>query len=175
MTSCKTYTAFLGERRLASGVLDQVLRVVQAAEAKTALVFADDTGDLVKLNTPSDVAEALLVEALAGEAASVAKPAHVDVRLLPRHLDWLQAQPGGPSAAIRRLVDAARRDGTGRARQAQEAAYRFISMLAGDFPGFEAASRALFAGDRAQFEQAAASWPADVQTYGLQLAGDALA
>ncbi|HEY2662259.1 MAG TPA: DUF2239 family protein [Caulobacteraceae bacterium] len=174
MTSPKTYTAFFGERRLASGALDDVLRAIQAAQTPVALVFADDTGDLIKLNTPADVAEALVAEALAMEGAPPPKPVCVEVRLLPRHLDWLQAQPGGPSAAMRRLVDAARRDRTGRARQAREAAYRFISMLAGDFPGFETASRALFAGDRACFEEAAASWPSDVQAYGLSLAGEGL-
>ena len=71
-----------------------------------------------------------------------------EVTLLPRHWQWLGSQPGGASAALRRLVDEARRTHAGRdrVRRAQEAAYRFMSAMAGDEPGFEEATRALFAG-----------------------------
>ena len=170
MTPPKTYTAFVGDRRLAAGALADVLAAVQAQPARTALVFADDSGELVKLNTPAEIATAL-----AEAPTPPTVPQMIEARLLPRHVAWLQAQPGGPSAAIRRLVDAARQAGTGRSRQAQEAAYRFISMVAGDHEGFEAASRALFAGDRALFDAAMASWPADLRRYSLDLAGDGVA
>lgn len=66
-----------------------------------------------------------------------------EVTLLPRHWDWLATQPGGPSVAIRKLVEEARRT-TGardRNRAAQEAACHFMSSMAGNFPGFEEASR----------------------------------
>lgn len=60
----------------------------------------------------------------------------------------MSAQPGGASAAIRRLVDEARRsdDGAEVGRRAQEAAFRFMNAVAGDLPGFEDAVRALYAG-----------------------------
>ena len=68
-----------------------------------------------------------------------------EVTLLPRHWDWLASQPGGASVALRKLVDQARRDNEAQdaKRQRQEAAYRFMSSMAGDLPGFEEASRAL--------------------------------
>ncbi|MBO1908606.1 DUF2239 family protein [Microvirga sp. 3-52] len=51
-----------------------------------------------------------------------------EVTLLPRHWDWLATQPGGASAALRRLVDEARRSGGTRQqkRATQEAAYQFM-------------------------------------------------
>lgn len=94
-----------------------------------------------------------------------------EVTLLPRHWEWLAAQPGGASVTLRKLVEEARRT-TGsqqKVRQAQEAAYRFMSAMAGDFPGFEEASRALFADDRNRFEQHMAEWPVDIRNYAMRL------
>lgn len=94
-----------------------------------------------------------------------------EVTLLPRHWEWLAAQPGGASVTLRKLVEEARRT-TGaqqKVRQAQEAAYRFMSAMAGDFPGFEEATRALFADDRDRFEQHMTEWPVDVRNYALRL------
>jgi hypothetical protein len=64
--------------------------------------------------------------------------------------------------ALRKLVEAARREteGPGRRRAARDAAYRFASVMAGDRPGFEDMSRALFAGDAEGFEARIADWPA---------------
>ena len=170
MSTPPTYTAFLHDRRIAAGALPEVLAQVTARDARTALVFEDATGDLVKLSTPAEIAAAL-----AGPAPPAAQPNDLTVRLLPRHIAWLQAQPGGPAAAIRRLVDAARQDGAGQPRQARDAAYRFLSQMAGDRPGFEAATRALYAGDGAAFDAACADWPADLRVYGRQLAVNGLA
>lgn len=96
-----------------------------------------------------------------------------EVTLLPRQWEWLAAQPGGASQVLRRLVDAARRaDGGESVRRARhEAAYRFLSALAGDLPGFEEATRALFAGDGEGFEARTAGWPADIRSHALKLAG----
>jgi hypothetical protein len=95
-----------------------------------------------------------------------------EVTLLPRHWDWLAQQPGGASVALRKLVDAARRTGEDgqQRRQAQEAAYRFMSAMAGDKPHYEDAIRALFANDPARFEKLIAAWPADVRVHALVLA-----
>jgi uncharacterized protein len=93
-----------------------------------------------------------------------------EVTLLPRHWAWLASQPGGASVVLRRLVDEARRtdDAKGRTRGAQEAAYRFMS--AGNLPYYEEALRALFANDRARFEQIVAPWPKDIHFHAIQLA-----
>lgn len=95
-----------------------------------------------------------------------------EVTLLPRHWDWLGLQPGGASVALRKLVEEARRASgdRDRVRAAQDAAYRFISAIAGNLPGFEEASRALFAYDRRRFGDLIAGWPEDVRDYAIELA-----
>ena len=84
-----------------------------------------------------------------------------EVTLLPRHWDWLAAQPGGASVALRKLVEQARRDNEvrDRKRERQEAAYLFMCSLAGNLPGFEEATRALYADDRKRYAEQVASWP----------------
>lgn len=82
-----------------------------------------------------------------------------EVSLLPRHWEWLGAQPGGASAALRRLVDAARKGNEQEVRDAVEAAHRFLWDIAGNLPGFESASRALFAYDFALFQALIKDWP----------------
>src|SRR3546814_13839563 len=84
-----------------------------------------------------------------------------EVTLLPRHWDWLAAQPGGASVALRKLVEQAMRDDRQTRRAAQEAAYRVMTALAGDLPGYEEAIRALFAGDRPRLENHTAGRQAD--------------
>mgnify|MGYP001765632691 CR=1 FL=1 len=48
-------------------------------------------------------------------------------------------------------------------RAAQERAYHFMSAMAGDLPGFEEATRALFAGDAERLAAHTAAWPPDVR------------
>jgi hypothetical protein len=98
-----------------------------------------------------------------------------EVTLLPRHWDWLGAQPGVASIALRKLVDAARatHGGADRRRLAQQSADRFMSALAGNEPGHEEAARALYAGDQARFAQSMVAWPADVRDHALRLAASA--
>ena len=95
-----------------------------------------------------------------------------EVTLLPRHWEWLNSQPGGASVALRRLVEDARRvrAGADRKRRSQEVAYRFMSAMAGDRPGFEEATRALFASDRDRFTTHTAGWPVDVRRHARALA-----
>lgn len=94
-----------------------------------------------------------------------------EVTLLPRHWEWLAEQPNGASAALRRLVEEARLadNGSTARRQATEAAYRFLSTIAGSLPGFEEATRALFAGDWKGFEEKTAEWPGGIRIYAERL------
>jgi hypothetical protein len=55
-------------------------------------------------------------------------------------------------------------------RQAQEAAYRFMNAMAGDRPGFEEATRAMFAGDIGRLQPLVSKWPRDIRNHVLSLA-----
>ncbi len=95
-----------------------------------------------------------------------------EVTLLPRHWEWLTAQPGSASVVLRKLIDEARRTHVGkdRRRRAQERAYHFMSAMAGNMPGFEEATRVLFANDQPRFHELVAPWPEDVRDHAIALA-----
>src|SRR5205085_7377519 len=95
-----------------------------------------------------------------------------EVTLVPRHWEWLGAQPGGASVALRKLVDDARRASgdRDRSRAARDAAYHFMSTMAGNLANFEEASRALFAHDRRRFAGLIAEWPGDIRDHIVRLA-----
>ena len=182
-------TAFAGPGRIASGELRHVaLKAKQAFDAgKPVLVFEDGSGRVVELPLELPAADLLkrLAEPLAAAASEKQAPRGPgrpklgvvarEVTLLPRHWDWLAAQPGGASVALRKLVEDARKVGGGedRRRAAQEATYRFMQAMAGDFAGYEDVARALFAGDIGKFEQHSATWPEDVRDHAALLAADA--
>jgi hypothetical protein len=100
-----------------------------------------------------------------------------EVTLLPRHWDWLGAQPGGASVALRKLVETSLKTqgGVGRVRAAQETAGRVMTAVAGDLPGYEEATRALYARDGARFAGLVADWPTDVREFVARLAADVFA
>jgi hypothetical protein len=60
--------------------------------------------------------------------------------------------------------------GKDKMRHSQEVAYRFMSAMAGNFPGFEEATRALFAGDSERFNSLVAPWSIDIRDHALKLA-----
>lgn len=164
------YTAFWGTQRIATGSLADVALAVRLAPE--ALVFAAD-GRQTDIDTRGSEAE--IRARLAPPLRSRGRPSlgvqPREVTLLPRQWDWLAKQPGGASAALRRLVDAARRSPEAETRAAREAAYRFMSAIAGDMPGYEEALRALFAGDGVALAAHMAGWPKDVREHALILAG----
>ena len=185
-----TCTAFAGYKRIASGPPDQVALAVRAAlDAKLdhpLLVFDDANGrpmDFDLRGTPQEILARFAPEETADQHPEPTRgPGRPklgvvarEVTLLPRHWDWLAAQPGGASAALRKLVDAARvtHADADRRRLAQQSADRFMSALAGNEPGYEEAARALDAGDRARFAQSMMAWPTDVRDHALRLAAAA--
>lgn len=187
-----TYTSFDGFRRLAAGPLAANALAVKAARESGSpgpiLIFDDATGrsfDIDTRGSAEDLVSYLEAAIPPGPASAPAEEAGSpgrgrpklgvvarEVTLLPRHWDWLAAQPGGASVALRKLVDAARRESvdSDRARQARERAYHFMLAIAGDLPRYEEATRALFAGDRQRFEEQIADWPADVREHAVALA-----
>jgi hypothetical protein len=178
-----TYTAFLEGRRLTSGPLHEVavaiLRAQKAQPQGHALVFSNASGlsaDLDLRGSEEAVAARYAVAAPTQAPKGRGRPrlgvVAREVTLLPEHWEWLSGQPGGASVALRKLVHDARRKGgdRDRTRHARERAYQAMSTLAGDFAGFEEASRALFAGDHELLVAQMAAWPEDVRAYVLQLA-----
>jgi len=185
-------TAFSGPQRIASGELRHVaMKAKQAFDLhpdRPVLVFDDADGRTVEVPLELPAADLLRLLAQPQLAASTdvapapRRPGRPklgvvarEITLLPRHWDWLAAQPGGASVALRRLVEDARKVSSGddRRRAAQEATFRFMQAMAGDLPGFEEASRALFAGDVARFEEHVARWADDVRDHATWLATDA--
>jgi hypothetical protein len=173
--------AFEGSNRIASGDLrDVALAAKEVADrGGSVLIFADETSEVVEVDfrgTPEDVLDRLIPpEPPRAPGRPRLGVVAREVTLLPRHWEWLNRQPGGASVALRKLVEEARRTSKekDRVREAREAAYRFISAMAGNEPGFEEAARALFAGDRQRFELMAGGWPPDVRDHAKRLAARA--
>lgn len=180
-------TAFAGTRKIAKGALVDVALAVRSLGASlndaAILVIDDASGAVLDLDLRGSTADVIdrLTTHEVRDAAAPAKRTRGrpklgvvarEVTLLPRHWDWLAAQPGGASQALRRLVDQARRadDGTTARRLAHERTYRFMAAMTGDLPGFEEATRALFSGDLAALARTIKPWPQDVQDYTLELA-----
>ncbi|HMF75006.1 MAG TPA: DUF2239 family protein [Bryobacteraceae bacterium] len=191
-TSC---TAFFGTTRIASGDLRQVLAkattVLDPTQWTQLLIFDNATSSPMEVDfrgTAEDVLQRIpeLPPGLAAETIPVEEDARRpgrpklgvvarEVTLLPRHWDWLASQPGGASVALRKLVEHARvaNQGRDRQRRAQEAAYRFLSAMAGNESGFEEATRALFAGKPERFDEVVEPWPLDIREHAKSLAAPA--
>ncbi len=189
------YSAFANDRLLGRGSYADIAQALAAAGPlkHPVLVFDDASG--APVDAPHSPEQAALLARLRGGAtaaqppdpAKAARPPRQspgrprlgvvarEVTLLPRHWEWLASQPGGASAALRRLVDQARKSNekADRRRLAGEKSYRFMSAIAGHRPGFEEAARALFAADGAAFRAHIARWPKDVRAHLTDLAQDA--
>lgn len=164
------YTCFDGTRRLGSGTPAEIVRLIRPLGERQVQVFDDHTGrptDLDLRGSDADIAERYPLPDSRGRGRPRLGVVAREVTLLPRHWDWLATQPGGASVALRKLVDEARRtqaDSDSR-RRCRDRAYHFLSAIAGDYPGFEEAIRALYAGDDAALQQQTADWPADVREH----------
>jgi hypothetical protein len=191
----KSCTAFNGNQRVASGNLLKVARkvkkIIDQDEQASILIFDDGTSELVEVDfrgTMQNVLERLEKPTAGMDSTNASsdrdQPSQRgpgrpklgvvsrEVTLLPRHWDWLNSQPGGASVALRKLVEEARRVNSGKdkVRHSKEVAYRFMSAMAGNFPGFEEATRALFAGDSERFNSLVAPWAIDIRDHARKLA-----
>lgn len=174
------YAAFSGQTLLIHGELAEVVSQLKTLpEDASVLLFDDSTGRCVDLDLHGTLADALArLPQAAPEGALKTGPGRPrlgvvarEITLLPRHWEWLADQPGGASVALRKLVEAASRANRARdmARQALEACHNFMSIMAGDRPGFEDAARALFAGDFKRVPDFMAGWPADIRQHAEDL------
>ncbi len=186
-SSPRTAIAFAGPLRIAAGPLPDVAAAV-AARAESGpdvqvLVLDAVTSEPIELDLRGTVEEvrARLTAPVPESPRPVGRPklgvVAREVTLLPRHWDWLAAQPGSASVTLRKLVEKARLEGgdDDRIRLARDSAYRFMLAAAGDEAGYEEANRALFAGDRDRFEAMTQSWPPDVRDHARDLAERAFA
>jgi uncharacterized protein len=182
------FTAFEGQRRLASGPIGEVALAIKGTTRPSAspiTIFSDSSGRPIDLDLRGSNAEVLarlsaispaVTEEAPNEPRGRGRPklgvVAREVTLLPRHWEWLAAQPGGASVALRKLVEEARKANGDRDRHraARDAAYHFMSAMAGNLQNFEEASRALFADDRRRFTSLIAPWPTDIRDHVVKLA-----
>jgi hypothetical protein len=189
VTSHLKAIAFEGGTRIATGELSSVALAARTALARPnhepILIFNATSSETIELDLRGSRDDVL--GRLPAPPAHATEPARGpgrpklgvvarEVTLLPRHWDWLAKQPGGASVALRKLVEHASRSNAGkdRIRTAQNAAYRFMSVMAGDRAGFEDAARALFAGDAATFDRLVSAWPRDISNHLKTLATGAM-
>lgn len=167
--------AFDGERLIATGSLADALPAIWAAR-NSVLVFEAGYARPVEVDLRGSLDEArarLSTAPSKGPGRPKLGVTPREVTLLPRHWEWLASQSGGASITLRKLVEAAMRDPAEEAKVAKEAAYRFMTAMAGNCPNFDEANRALFAGDRRKFEDETQNWPPDVRAFTLDLAASA--
>ena len=191
----ETYTVFNGHQHITTGSLPSAALAFKQLLAENAagpvLLFNDATGrsmDVDIRGTDQEVLARLPVtEATASsETSEPTEPTPEttrgrgrpklgvvarEVTLLPRHWEWLATQSGGASVALRKLVEDARRAHSEKdwLRNAQERTYHFMSAIGGDLPGFEEASRALFAKDNEKLKELLAGWPEGVRHHTIRL------
>ncbi len=174
------FTVFDGPRRLMTGARSDaalaIRRALDEGAAGPVIAFDDSTGAEVDFDlrgSEEQIAERLAEknETARGRGRPKLGVVAREVTLLPRHWDWLAAEPGGASVTLRRLVDQARRNDGGASddRRGKSAAFRFLSTMAGDLPGFEEAIRAIFADDATAFARCSLVWPADVIAHAARL------
>ena len=178
MEEVKTYSAFAGDKLVAAGELKVMLAAAKAHLDETGalhglLIFEDRSGRLVDFDFRGTVEQVL--ERAAPERAGPGRPklgvVSREVSLLPSHWEWLEEQPNGISAALRRLVDEAKKRDPAEqhARRTRDAISRFMSAMAGNRPNFEDASRALYAKDHERLEQLIRKWPKDIRNHVMRL------
>lgn len=177
MRSVERFSAFSGTEHFFEGTLPDVTDAIRKRLAilpdSQILVFSQATG------LQTDIYLDLPAKRFDETVSPTTVPGRTklgvvgrEVTLLPRHWEWLNSQSGGASVALRKLVEIAMRENVEKdeIRHRHEAAYRFMTALAGDLPGYEEALRCLFANDRRGLEERITGWPADVKRFALQLA-----
>ena len=173
-----TISAFRGTELLASGPPEEVAIAIRRARdadpSAVILAFDDATGHAVDFDLSGDDADIVARHRPAPAATRPAGRPRLgvvarEVTLLPRHWEWLGRHPGGASAMLRRLVEAAMAGDDGAAGR-RAAADRFLMAVLGDAPGYEEAARALYAGDMERFSALSAAWPPDLARHAHRLA-----
>jgi hypothetical protein len=181
-----SYTAFQNSKRVAKGPLEEIaLKLKKRYEddqTATFLVFDDQSGRTLEFLDFSGTNEQVLQRIqvyLPREESKSSGPGRPklgvvarEVSLLPRHWEWLAQQPGGASVTLRKLVEEKAKGGSS-PREAIDATYRFMSVAAGDLPGYEEALRALYKKDEKKFGEFTKDWPKDIREHANHMAAKA--
>jgi len=183
MQQASKILAFSAQKLIAEGAFGEVLQLVKnhikQNDTGNILFFNGSDGRQIDIDLQSGAGEsgngskAAAAESGSNQAIPTKKPrgrpklgvVGREVTLLPRHWQWLDKQRGGASARLRRLIDQERKATAGddMIRESQDSANRFMYAMAGDIAGFEEAVRALYARDKAGFDQETAAWPVDIR------------
>jgi hypothetical protein len=169
--------AFSASRCIAQGELAYVTQEAKAymATHPTAQILAFDaeSSEPIELDLRTNISVFLEEEPTRRPGRPKLGVVPREVTLLARHWDWLNDQPSGASAAIRRLVEQASKDPIHARKAAQAAAYKFLAAMLGNAPNFEEATRALFANNKAAFQSLSDPWPQDLRDHARTLAAKA--
>lgn len=161
-------TVFLKGELIARGSTEKVSELLRSLappeRASDLLAFEDETGRQIDLDL-----RAVTEAAPRGRGRPALGVEAKEVTLLPRHWEWLSRQRGGASATLRKLVEEALRKGASPSDR-HDAAYRFLSVMAGDLPKFEDAVRELYAGNRVGYDHFSHDWPSGIRDHGRKLA-----
>lgn len=179
MNPSSLLVAFSGPQRIATGspaeIVQKVSTYLRDNPLAQPLFFDLETGRQVDLDRRTPAGDAPKAQSAPRPRAGKGRPklgvVAKEVTLLPRHWDWLGRQPGGASVTLRKLIERASKDPAPAERQRAraEAAYHFMHAVAGNLPGFEEASRLLFAGNIWGLSATMAKWPGDIGDQVLSL------
>ncbi|MBN1959660.1 MAG: DUF2239 family protein [Deltaproteobacteria bacterium] len=174
METTITYVAFVGPKLIAEGEVAEILPVLKQRFDKNyselVLIFSNETGRQVDFDLRGSLAEVIeraTSKPIPGPGRPKLGVVSREITLLPRHWQWLEQQPNGISAALRRLVEAAMKLAPQKeqARMQRDALNNVLTAIAGDRANFEEATRALYSGDIAAFAKLIQKWPKDIREY----------
>lgn len=179
----RKYIAFDGNNQIAQGEIfslaPKAKKYLDKNPKASILIFDAEDSALIEVDfrgTVDNVTERLEAyredEAKVGPGRPKLGVVSKEVGLLPRHWEWLALQPGGASATLRNLVEAAQKKNLRRdqIRRSQDATYKFMHALAGDLPLYEEVLRALYAKNENLFKTLIAPWPNDLRKHVIHLA-----
>ena len=174
MKDRQTLVAFRGCRLVARGTVEAIvarLHPLSSAAQADLRLLDETTGRAVDFDWRGEadeiVARAKAQLAGRGKGRPRLGVESREITLLPRQWAWLDAQGRSASATLRSLVDQAMGQ-AGQSRADIDALYWQMSALAGDLPGFEEATRRLYASDWVAAESIFRDWPEDLRSYFIE-------
>lgn len=181
MNTENIYTAFIDNTRLITETLVNVALAIKNLENDhaTLLIFNDQTGQQIDVNFLGSEQDIQQHYASSETIKKVGRPKlgviSREITLQQKHWDWLDQQSSSASAVIRKLIDQELNNPLSESNimMAKQATDRFMSAMLGNFPNYEAATRALYQSDKAAFLDLIENYPEDIKTYLHRLTANA--